>query len=404
MTDPFSSPGAKTPPKPFTLTEGRREVRSFVLRQGRFTEAQQRAFDTQWPRFGLDYTGEPRDYDAVFGRSAPRVLEIGFGNGEALRFAARRGQGRKGGQVCVPQRVVGARQQHGHGASGLHGGDAVGRQVFDVVARQRTVARGQCRAPHVGQLLRMQLDGNAQLLRGLEHLLGLRQREGNAFAEHIHGIDKTFGRQRRQHLVANKVGVVLATSRFSSVFGRQRMRAEEGGAHRSAQRLAQAAGDAQLLAFMLQCQAIAGLATRDRHEQGVAALVQQGFVGHRARGDDAYHLAFHQALGQCRVADLLADRHRFAQRHKSGQVALAGMHRHPGHRDGRAPGTAALGQRDVEQPRGLACVVVEQLVEVPHPEEQQQVRVLRLGGEELLHKWRMVLPFLVRLGYTLVIQ
>ena len=94
MTDPFSSPGAKTPPKPFTLTEGRREVRSFVLRQGRFTEAQQRAFDTQWPRFGLDYTGEPRDYDAVFGRSAPRVLEIGFGNGEALRFAARRDKDR----------------------------------------------------------------------------------------------------------------------------------------------------------------------------------------------------------------------------------------------------------------------------------------------------------------------
>src|SRR5690606_14775567 len=94
MTDPFSSPGAKTPPKPFTLTEGRREVRSFVLRQGRFTEAQQRAFDTQWPRFGLDYTGTVRDYDAVFGRHAPRVLEIGFGNGEALRFAAAHDQDR----------------------------------------------------------------------------------------------------------------------------------------------------------------------------------------------------------------------------------------------------------------------------------------------------------------------
>ena len=88
MTDPFSSPGAKTPPKPFTVSEGRREIRSFVLRQGRFTEAQQRAFDTQWPRFGLDYTGAPRDFDAAFGRQAPRVLEIGFGNGEALRFAA----------------------------------------------------------------------------------------------------------------------------------------------------------------------------------------------------------------------------------------------------------------------------------------------------------------------------
>ena len=42
MTNPFDSAGAKAPPKPFTVTEGRREVRSFVLRQGRFTPAQQR--------------------------------------------------------------------------------------------------------------------------------------------------------------------------------------------------------------------------------------------------------------------------------------------------------------------------------------------------------------------------
>ena len=90
MTDPFSSPGAKAPPKPFTATQGRREIRSFVLRQGRFTDAQQRAFDALWPRYGLDYAGQPRDFDAAFGRSAPRVLEIGFGNGEALRFAAAR--------------------------------------------------------------------------------------------------------------------------------------------------------------------------------------------------------------------------------------------------------------------------------------------------------------------------
>jgi tRNA (guanine-N7-)-methyltransferase len=55
MTDPFSSDGAKAPAKPFTIEEGRRKVRSFVLRQGRFTPAQQRAFDELWPRFGLDY-------------------------------------------------------------------------------------------------------------------------------------------------------------------------------------------------------------------------------------------------------------------------------------------------------------------------------------------------------------
>jgi tRNA (guanine-N7-)-methyltransferase len=93
MTDPFSSEGAKAPPKPFTVEEGRRRVRSFVLRQGRFTPAQQRAFDELWPRFGLDLMpggphGAPRDFDAAFGRHAPRVLEIGFGNGEALRHAA----------------------------------------------------------------------------------------------------------------------------------------------------------------------------------------------------------------------------------------------------------------------------------------------------------------------------
>lgn len=88
MTDPFVSAGAKSPPKPFTVEEGHRKVRSFVLRQGRFTPAQQRAFDESWPRFGLDYQGVPRDFDAAFGRPARRVLEIGFGNGEALRFAA----------------------------------------------------------------------------------------------------------------------------------------------------------------------------------------------------------------------------------------------------------------------------------------------------------------------------
>ncbi len=88
MTDPFSSDGAKAPPKPFTLEEGRRRVRSFVLRQGRFTPAQQRAFDALWPRFGLDYSGTPRDFDAAFGRRAKRILEIGFGNGEALRYSA----------------------------------------------------------------------------------------------------------------------------------------------------------------------------------------------------------------------------------------------------------------------------------------------------------------------------
>lgn len=66
----------------------RRRVRSFVLREGRITDAQQRAFEQHWQQYGLDYHGQPRNLDEVFGRQAARVLEIGFGNGEALAWAA----------------------------------------------------------------------------------------------------------------------------------------------------------------------------------------------------------------------------------------------------------------------------------------------------------------------------
>jgi len=69
-------------------SEHPRTIRSFVLREGRITPAQQRAFAEHWARFGIDYQGELRDLDAVFGRTAPHVLEIGFGNGEALAWAA----------------------------------------------------------------------------------------------------------------------------------------------------------------------------------------------------------------------------------------------------------------------------------------------------------------------------
>jgi tRNA (guanine-N7-)-methyltransferase len=61
-----------------------RGVRSFVLRAGRMTDGQQRALMTLWPGFGLEYTPEPCDLTAVFGRLAPRVVEIGFGNGANL--------------------------------------------------------------------------------------------------------------------------------------------------------------------------------------------------------------------------------------------------------------------------------------------------------------------------------
>src|SRR5690606_26366531 len=66
----------------------RREIKSFVKRIGRITPGQKLALETQWPRYGLDYAGAPRDLAAIFGNDRPVVLEIGFGNGEALFAAA----------------------------------------------------------------------------------------------------------------------------------------------------------------------------------------------------------------------------------------------------------------------------------------------------------------------------
>ncbi|MDH5473116.1 MAG: tRNA (guanosine(46)-N7)-methyltransferase TrmB [Gammaproteobacteria bacterium] len=61
-----------------------RTIRSFVKREGRLTDGQQRALDNLWPEFGIDYTTDIINIDQLFGRTAPVVLEIGFGNGDSL--------------------------------------------------------------------------------------------------------------------------------------------------------------------------------------------------------------------------------------------------------------------------------------------------------------------------------
>jgi len=66
-----------------------RSIRSFVTRAGRITAAQQRALETLWPQYGLDYREEPLALTALFGREAPCTLEIGFGNGANLVALAR---------------------------------------------------------------------------------------------------------------------------------------------------------------------------------------------------------------------------------------------------------------------------------------------------------------------------
>ena len=65
-------------------TAAHRTIRSFVRRAGRITPSQQRALDELWPEFGVQYDETPIDFGELFGRSAPTMLEIGFGNGETL--------------------------------------------------------------------------------------------------------------------------------------------------------------------------------------------------------------------------------------------------------------------------------------------------------------------------------
>lgn len=62
----------------------KRTIRSFVRRTGRLTPAQARALTDLWPTFGCEYAASVLDLDQVFGRSAEKVLEIGFGNGDTL--------------------------------------------------------------------------------------------------------------------------------------------------------------------------------------------------------------------------------------------------------------------------------------------------------------------------------
>ena len=81
MSDPKPAPESNT--AGVDAARPRRANRSFVLRAGRMGSGQVRALQDLGPRFVLPYQAEHQDWDACFGRQAPRVLEIGFGMGQA---------------------------------------------------------------------------------------------------------------------------------------------------------------------------------------------------------------------------------------------------------------------------------------------------------------------------------
>jgi tRNA (guanine-N7-)-methyltransferase len=67
-------------------------IRSFIRRQGRITLGQQFALEQWWDRYGLSYE-KPLETVSTFGREAPLIVEIGFGNGQALAEMARANSG-----------------------------------------------------------------------------------------------------------------------------------------------------------------------------------------------------------------------------------------------------------------------------------------------------------------------
>ena len=66
----------------------KRVIRTFVVRGGRLTPSQQQAMETLWPEYGLAADAGLIDRQAVFGRNAELVFEIGFGMGDSLAAMA----------------------------------------------------------------------------------------------------------------------------------------------------------------------------------------------------------------------------------------------------------------------------------------------------------------------------
>lgn len=85
-----TSPETAASQNPTDVPAHHRSIRSFVVRAGRMGTGQLRALEVLGPRFVLPWSGQRLDPAAVWGRSAPLVLEIGFGMGGATAEIAAR--------------------------------------------------------------------------------------------------------------------------------------------------------------------------------------------------------------------------------------------------------------------------------------------------------------------------
>ena len=134
------------------------------------------------------------------------------------------------------------------------------------------------------------------------------------------------------------------------------------------------------------------LAERQCGQEVVPLGVEQPRLGDRAGRDDPRDRAVDQPAAGRRVADLLADRDPVAARDQAGEVAIERLVRDAGQRVPAPLAHLAPGQRDLELARDDLGVLIEGLVEVAHPKEQNRVRVLALEALVLLPDRRPVRP------------
>ena len=122
---------------------------------------------------------------------------------------------------------------------------------------------------------------------------------------------------------------------------------------------------------------------RHGRDEVVGPLVQQAGLDDRPRRDDAHDVALDEPGAGRGVADLLADGHLVAAPDEPRQVALQRVRGHAGHGHALSLAHVAARQHDVELRRRRARVLVEGLVEVAEPEEDDGVGVARLHLEVL---------------------
>jgi len=117
--------------------EVRRTIKSFVLRQGRLTRAQQNALENLWQDYGIDFSEQPLDYHALFANDNEIIVEIGFGDGDSLLQQA----------IKQPQYNFIGIEVHGPGVGhlihnahtqGVHNIKVIRHDAIDVLTQQIT--------------------------------------------------------------------------------------------------------------------------------------------------------------------------------------------------------------------------------------------------------------------------